>query len=86
MVSECLFAPKGRRAGRRVEVGRRDGRFWPIAAFLLDLLDACDGRLAPAAARMDVSTANLVDVLQSERHLLAAAQDIRKAHGQKPLH
>ena len=89
VVAECIFAPRGRRsdtaASRRLAVGRKDARFWPVAAFLLDLLDAAEARLAPAAAALSISSSNLVSVLQSDRHLLAAAQGIRKAHGQKSI-
>jgi len=88
VVAECLFAPRGRRtshASQKLAVGRKDARFWPVAAFLLDLLDVADARLAPAAAALNISTSNFVSILKSDRHLLAAAQAIRKAHGQKSI-
>jgi len=86
-VSECLFRPRGRTddAPRRLEVGRRDRRFWQVAAVCLDALDASSGRLSDAAAGIGITTANLASFLQSERHLFAAAQALRKRHGQKPL-
>jgi hypothetical protein len=88
VVADCVFSPRGpgARAGRqRLQIGRKDHRFWPVAAFCLDLLEAFEGRLADAAGWLDVSTSNLAAVLRSDRHLLAAAQQIRKAHGHKPL-
>lgn len=70
---------------KRLQVGRRDHRFWPVGAFLLDVLEAFEGRLSDAAAWLGVTTSNLVSVFQDDRHLLAAAQAIRKAHGHGPV-
>ena len=38
--ASCLFTPRKGPAGapRRLQVGRKDRRFWPVAQFLLDLL------------------------------------------------
>ena len=87
VVAECLFRPRGRDSSTplRIEVGRKDGRFWPVAAFLLDLLEHSQGRLAEAADRLGISTSNLAGVLRSERHLLGATQQIRQKYSQKPL-
>lgn len=87
VVAECIFTPRGAGGGKlkRMAVGRRDRRFWPVAAFLLDLLDVLEGRLADTAAVLGISTGNIAAVLKSERHLLTAAQRIRKAHGQKSI-
>ena len=86
-VVECTFVARGGPAQgrRRLEVGLRDRRFWAVAAAVLDILDACQAQLSQAAAYVGISTGNLVDFLKSDRHLLAAAQGLRKAHGQKPL-
>jgi len=86
-VTECLFTPRGRgeTASRRLEIGPRDHRFWHVAAFVLDLLHACNGRVGDAAALLGITTGNFSDLLTSDRHLLAAAQGIRKANGLKPL-
>jgi hypothetical protein len=86
-VAECMFQPRGRppQASRRLEVGRKDRRFWHVAAFLLDVLDAFGGHLADSAAYVGVTTGNLTSLLKSDRHLLAVAQAIRKRFGQKPL-
>jgi hypothetical protein len=87
VVRSCLHKPKGREAAAalRLDVGRRDGRFWPVAAFVLDLLAGREGRLSEAAAEMGISTSNLVSMLKSERHLLAAAQRMRREYGLKPI-
>lgn len=86
-VRECMFQPRGRGpdAAVRLEVGARDFRFWRVAAWVLDVLDARGGRVGEAAAVVGITTGNLSDLLTSERHLLAAAQEIRKRHGLKPL-
>ena len=87
MLAGCLRAGPRRGGGarRRLEVGPKDRRFWPVAALLLDRLDHHQGRVAPAAGELGIATSNLVAFLRSERHLLAAAQQMRRDHGQKPL-
>ena len=87
VVAGCIFAPrKGPAdAGKRLAIGRKDQRFWPVAAFLLDVLDASGGRLSRVSGCLNITTANLASVLKSDRHLLAAAQDIRKQNGLKSL-
>ncbi len=86
-VAEHTFQPRGRapHAPRRLEVGRKDKHFWHVAAFLLDLLEAFEGRLAEAAACIGITTSNFAAVLKSDRHLLAAAQRLRKRFNQKPI-
>lgn len=85
--ASCLLTPKGAAAGTksRLQVGRRDKRFWPVGQFLLDLLDACGGRLSEAAGAMEITTSNLASVLKQDRHLYAAVQEIRKRHGLGPM-
>ena len=89
VVRECLFVPRGKavttRDLKRLQVGRKDHRFWPVAAALLDILDAFEGRIADAAAWLGITTSNLVSTFQDDRHLLAAAQAMRKKHGLGPL-
>ena len=86
-VSECIFRPRGRSAegACRLEVGRKDRRFWQVGAFLLDLLETFEGRMAPAAVQLGITTGNLARVLKSDRHLFGAAQVLRKRFGRKPL-
>ncbi len=88
IVSECMFVRRGKgpNAGKtRLEVGRKDHRFWLVAAFLLDVLDAHEGKLSDATAHIGISTGNMVSLLKTDRHLLTAAQYLRKAHDLKPL-
>ncbi|MCE5326837.1 MAG: peptide chain release factor-like protein [Planctomycetaceae bacterium] len=86
-VSECLFVARGGQAAGslRVDVGRRDKRFWAVAAFLLDLLEAADARASDAAGRIGISTANFTRLLCEDKSLLSAANDIRRKHNLKPL-
>jgi hypothetical protein len=85
VVRECLFTARGGPSAGRLclRVGRRDRRYWLVAAYLLDVLDHFQGRLAESAAHVGISTGNLVGLLEQDRHALAAAQAIRKAHGQR---
>ena len=88
VVAECLTPTRHASAspvGHRLAVGRKDARFWPIAAFILDALDAHTARLAETAQLLGISTGNLVSFLKSNRHLLAATQTLRQAHNQTPL-
>lgn len=87
VVTECTFVARGgpAKGRRRLEVGQRDQRFWAVAAAVLDAMDRFEGRLSDTAAYLGISTGNLSDFLSGERHLLAAAQAVRKAHGQSPL-
>ena len=87
-VTECIFSPRGRDAGaqRKMQIGRKDSRFWRVGAFLLDVLEAFEGRLADSAGYVGISTANFSDLLRSNRHLFTAAQQIRKAYGRGSIH
>lgn len=82
VVRECVT---GRGQRKRLEVGRRDRRYWPVVAFLLDLLDGAEGRVGEAARTVGATTGSVVSVLKADRHALAAAQEIRRRHEKKPL-
>ncbi|MCJ7543241.1 MAG: peptide chain release factor-like protein [Phycisphaerae bacterium] len=86
-LQECLFTARGGpNAGhKRLQVGRRDSRYWQVAAYLLDAVNHFQGRMADAAAHVGISTGNLVGLLEQDRHPLAAAQAIRKAYHLRPL-
>jgi hypothetical protein len=87
ILAECLCAAKKKTsaAAKRLEIGRKDSRFWRVGALLLDRLDAAEGRLSPAAELLGISTGNLTAVLKADRHLLGEAQAIRKTHNQRPI-
>src|SRR5438876_4986726 len=69
----------------RLDLGRRDPRFWPALGVILDLLAAFEGRVSDAAAALGVSTANLVDFLQVDPKAWQRANQLRVRFGQKPL-
>jgi len=87
VVVDCISQPTdpATPGARQLIVGRKDRRFWQVASYLLDVLDAHEGRLNESAGVLGISTGNFVRVLRSERHLLAAAQVIRKRHGQAQI-
>jgi hypothetical protein len=88
VVLECIHQPKKPSpggAGHRLDIGRRDHRFWHVAAVVLDLLDARRGRLSDVSALLGISTGNLVRFCKSDRHLLSACQEVRKLHDLKPI-
>jgi hypothetical protein len=88
VVRSCLAGKKPAAPGAgkaRLVIGRKDHRFWLVAQFLLDVLDACRGGLAETARAIGISTSNLVSVIKADRHLYAAAGDVRKRHGQGPI-
>jgi hypothetical protein len=70
---------------RRLVVSRKNPCYWRVVALLLDLLDACEGRLSEAAQSVGITTSNFVRVLQADRHANQAAGDIRKRHGKGPI-
>ncbi len=72
------------RAGR-LELGRKDPRFWPVAGLVLDVLQAVEARVSDAAAALGVSTGNLIDFLGSNPKVWEQANLLRARYGQKPL-
>jgi hypothetical protein len=74
-----------RGADGRLDLGRKDPRFWPAAGVVLDVLAAVEARVSDAAQALGVSTANLVAFLQTEPKLWEQANQLRTRFGQKPL-
>jgi len=72
-------------AGGRLDVGVKSVLFWPAAGVVLDLLDAVGAQVSTAADALGVTTANVVEFLQSDARLWQSANRLRAAHGQKPL-
>src|SRR5262249_9766044 len=58
-----------RSADGRLDVGRKDPRFWPAAGVVLDVLAAVEARVADAAVLLGLSTGNLIDFLQTDPKL-----------------
>ncbi|NOT01794.1 MAG: peptide chain release factor-like protein [Phycisphaerales bacterium] len=64
-----------------IHVGRKDGRFNPVAAEVLDVLAACGVRVSTAASAMGLTTAGLVAFLQTEPQLWRRVNEMRTAAG-----
>jgi hypothetical protein len=76
---------QAKNAAGRLDVGRKDPRFWPAAAIVLDVLDVARGRVHDAALALGVSTGNLVDFLQTDAKVWAEVNALRQKHGHKAL-
>ena len=68
----------------RLDVGRKDPRFWPVAGLVLDVLQMVGGRVAEAAAALGISMANLVSFLRTEPKVWEQANLLRARFGRKP--
>ncbi len=86
---EALAAHPDYRAARgadgRLDLGRKDPRFWPAAGVVLDVLAALQARVSDAAEALGVSTANLIAFLQTDPKLWEQANQLRSRFGLKPL-
>ena len=71
--------------GFRLDLGRKDPRFWPAVGVVLDALQAAQGRVSQAAATLGISTGKLVDFLQTDPKVWQQANRLRARFGQKPL-
>ena len=69
----------------RLDVGRKDPRYGPAAAVVLDVLDAVQARVREAAEALGVTTGNLLAFLQTNAKVWEHANLLRQKHGQKPL-
>ena len=69
----------------RLDVGRRDARYVPAVAAVLDVLAACEGRVGDAAQRLGISSGNLSSFLTDDDQLMTEANRLRATFGLKPL-
>lgn len=72
------------RAGR-LEVGGKDARYWPAVARVLDVLEGVSGRVSDAAAALNVSTGNLITLLELAPKAWEEANHLRQRFGHKAL-
>jgi hypothetical protein len=86
---QALAAHADYRAARgadgRLDLGRKDPRFWPAAGVVLDVLQAVEARVSEAAEALGVSTANLIAFLETEPKVWEQANQLRARFGHKPL-
>lgn len=78
------FAP-ARGPDGRLHLSEKNPLFWPAVGVALDVLVACEARVADAAALLGTSTGNLIDFLQTEPKVWQEANRVRAAFGHKPL-
>ena len=69
----------------RLDVGRKDPRFWPAAGVVLDVLAAVEARVGDAAKLLEVSTGNLIDFLRLEPKVWEQANYLRQKFGHRAL-
>ena len=74
-----------RTAAGRLDVGRKDARFWPAVGVVLDVLEAAEARVSEAAAALGISTGNLIDFLQIDPKVWEQANMLRSRFGLKSL-
>ncbi len=74
-----------RNAAGRLEVGRKDVRFWPAVGVVLDVLQAVGAQVGTAAEVLGISTANLVEFLQTDPKVWEQANQLRGRFELKPL-
>jgi hypothetical protein len=70
---------------RRLHLGRKDPRYWPMVGLVLDVLQGCQARVSEAATALGLSTGNLVDFLQSNDKVWEQANQMRARCGLGPL-
>ena len=72
-------------AAGRLRVGARDPRFWPAVGIVLDLLEAAGAQVSTVAARLGISTGNLIDFLKTDDKVWEQVNQIRARSGLKSL-
>jgi hypothetical protein len=77
---------EARSAVGRLDLGRKDPRFWPAVGVVLDVLQATEARVSEAAAALGITTGNLVDFLRTDPKVWEQVNHLRVRFGHKPLH
>jgi hypothetical protein len=76
---------EARTSDGRLELGRKDPRFWPAVGIALDVLQAVEARVSDAAEALKISTANLIAFLRIDPKVWQQANALRTRFGHKPL-
>src|SRR5437764_5250167 len=66
-----------RPANGRLDLGRKDPRFWPAVGVVLDVLLACGASVRDAAAALGISTANLIAFLEAGPNAWQRANEVQ---------
>ena len=69
----------------RIDLRRKDPRYWPAVGLVLDVLQAMQARVSEAAEILGVSTGNLIAFLSSDAKVWEQANHLRARFGHKPL-
>lgn len=69
----------------KLDVGRKDARFWPLAGLVLDVLESTEARVSETAAALGISTGHLIGFLEIEPKVWEQANQARQRFGHKPL-
>ena len=72
-------------AAGRLELRRKDPRFWPAAGVVLDILAATEARVADTSKLLEISTGNLIDFLRTDSKVWEEANHLRQKFGHKQL-
>jgi hypothetical protein len=78
------FGPARNNTGR-LDLGRKDPRFWPAVGVVLDVLGAVEARVSDAAEVLGTTTGNLIDFLRTDDKVWEQANWLRARFGQKSL-
>jgi len=78
------FAP-ARGTDGRLHISAKNPHFWQAVGVVLDVLTACEARVADAANLLGTSTGNLIDFLQTDPKVWQEANRIRTLFGHKAL-
>ena len=69
----------------RLELRKKDARFWPAVGVVLDVLEVRQARVSEAAETLGITTANLLAFLQTLPKVWEQANILRARFGHKPL-
>jgi hypothetical protein len=69
----------------RLDLRRKDPRYWPAVGAVLDVLQAVKARVSEAAEILGISTGNLIAFLGSDAKVWEQANHMRARFGHKPL-
>jgi hypothetical protein len=84
-VSQRAELASVRSAAGKLEVGRKDARYWPAVGLVLDVLEATSARVGEAAEALGISTGHLIDFLEMDPKVWEQANQMRQRFGHKPL-
>jgi hypothetical protein len=76
---------QARNGNGRLDLGRKDPRYWPTVGVVLDVLQAVQARVSEAAEVLGISTGNLVAFLSGNAKVWEQANHLRARSGHKPL-